>query len=65
MVVPLQVRGLSRTIAFERADGCLVSRSSRLFGFVPMQGAGAHQDHAAGDARGRGHRERGGQSDQR
>lgn len=44
LVVPLQVRGLSRTIAFEPADKCLVSRSSRLFGFVPMQGAGAHQD---------------------
>jgi protein-L-isoaspartate(D-aspartate) O-methyltransferase len=44
LLVPLQVRGLSRTIAFEHADGCLVSRSSRLFGFVPMQGAGAHQD---------------------
>lgn len=43
LVMPLQVRGLSRTLAFERADGCLVSRSSRLFGFVPMQGAGAHQ----------------------
>ncbi|MGH3995160.1 MAG: hypothetical protein ACRDSN_22185, partial [Pseudonocardiaceae bacterium] len=26
------------------AEGCLVSRSSRLFGFVPIQGAGAHQD---------------------
>jgi protein-L-isoaspartate(D-aspartate) O-methyltransferase len=44
LLVPLQVRGLSRTISFEHADGCLVSRSSRLFGFVPMQGAGAHQD---------------------
>ncbi|MGH3869243.1 MAG: methyltransferase, FxLD system [Pseudonocardiaceae bacterium] len=44
LVVPLQVRGLSRTISFEHADGCLVSRSSQLFGFVPMQGAGAHQD---------------------
>ncbi|MGH3694808.1 MAG: methyltransferase, FxLD system [Pseudonocardiaceae bacterium] len=43
LLVPLQVSGLSRTIAFEHADGCLVSRSSRLFGFVPMQGAGAHQ----------------------
>lgn len=43
LLVPLQVRGLSRTIAFEQADGCLVSRSSRLFGFVPIQGAGAHQ----------------------
>jgi protein-L-isoaspartate(D-aspartate) O-methyltransferase len=43
LLVPLQVRGLSRTISFERADGCLVSRSSRLFGFVPMRGAGAHR----------------------
>ncbi|MBV9140676.1 MAG: methyltransferase, FxLD system [Pseudonocardiales bacterium] len=44
LLVPLQVRGLSRTIAFEHAEGCLVSRSSRLFGFVPMRGAGVHQD---------------------
>ncbi len=43
LLVPLQVRGLSRTISFEHADGCVVSRSSRLFGFVPMQDAGAHQ----------------------
>ncbi|MBE1579530.1 protein-L-isoaspartate(D-aspartate) O-methyltransferase [Amycolatopsis roodepoortensis] len=43
LVVPLQVRGLSRTIAFEKADECLVSRSARLFGFVSMRGAGAHQ----------------------
>lgn len=43
LLVPLQVRGLSRTISFEPAEGCLVSRSSRLFGFVPMRGAGAHQ----------------------
>lgn len=43
LLVPLQVRGLSRTIAFEKTDGCLASRSSKLFGFVPMQGAGAHE----------------------
>lgn len=44
LIVPLQIRGLSRTIAFEKtADGCLVSRSARLFGFVQIQGAGAHQ----------------------
>jgi protein-L-isoaspartate(D-aspartate) O-methyltransferase len=43
LLVPLQVRGLSRTIAFEHADGYLVSRSSRLFGFVQIQGAGAHR----------------------
>jgi protein-L-isoaspartate(D-aspartate) O-methyltransferase len=43
LIVLLQIRGLSRTIAFEKADGYLVSRSARLFGFVQMQGAGAHQ----------------------
>ncbi|WP_409496049.1 methyltransferase, FxLD system [Amycolatopsis sp. cmx-11-12] len=43
LVVPLQVRGLSRTIAFGKTDECLASRSARLFGFVSMQGAGAHQ----------------------
>lgn len=43
LVVPLQLRGLSRTIAFEKVDEHLVSRSARLFGFVSMQGAGAHQ----------------------
>lgn len=43
LVVPLQVMGLSRTIAFDKAEGNLVSRSSRLFGFVQIQGAGAHQ----------------------
>lgn len=43
LVVPLQIRGLSRTIAFDKQDGHLVSRSARLFGFVSMQGAGAHE----------------------
>lgn len=43
LIVPLQIRGLSRTIAFEKTDGRLASRSARLFGFVSMQGAGAHQ----------------------
>lgn len=43
LVVPLRVRGLSRVITFERAGGHLVSRASRLFGFVPIQGVGAHQ----------------------
>jgi len=42
LMVPLRMRGLTRTVAFEHGDGCLVSRSSRLFGFVPMRGAGAH-----------------------
>jgi len=42
LVVPLQVMGLMRTVAFEKAGNLLVSDSSKLFGFVPMQGAGAH-----------------------
>lgn len=47
LVVPLQIQGLSRTICFEQAEGCLVSRSARLFGFVPVQGAGAHRSRHA------------------
>ncbi len=43
LLVPLSVLGLSRTIAFEKTGGCLVSRSATLFGFVPLQGAGAHE----------------------
>ena len=43
LVVPLEMRGQSRTIAFDKADGHLVSYSARLFGFVPMQGAGARE----------------------
>ncbi|WP_045876708.1 methyltransferase, FxLD system [Pseudofrankia sp. DC12] len=43
LVVPLQVMGLMRTVAFEKAGDRLVSDSAKQFGFVPMQGAGAHQ----------------------
>ena len=43
LLVPLRVRGLTRVIAFEPRDGRLESVSERLFGFVPMQGAGAHR----------------------
>lgn len=43
LTVALRMRGLSRTVTFEKAGGHLVSVSSKLFGFVPMQGAGAHQ----------------------
>jgi protein-L-isoaspartate(D-aspartate) O-methyltransferase len=42
LVVPLQVLGLMRTVAFVKKGQALVSDSSRMFGFVPMQGAGAH-----------------------
>ncbi|WP_285498012.1 methyltransferase, FxLD system [Actinomadura sp. NBRC 104425] len=48
IVVPLRMRGLTRTVAFDRApdaDGAgLVSDSYRLCGFVPLQGAGAHTE---------------------
>jgi protein-L-isoaspartate(D-aspartate) O-methyltransferase len=42
IVVPLRMRGLTRSVAFERADGHLVSLGHEMCGFVPMQGASAH-----------------------
>jgi len=45
IVVPLRMRGLTRSIAFDRDDSGLVSRSYRLCGFVPMQGAGSYSEH--------------------
>jgi len=42
LVVPLKVQGLMRTVALVRDGDRLVSESARMFGFVPMQGAGAH-----------------------
>ncbi len=44
MVVPLRMRGLTRSVAFERDGDHLVSRGYHLCGFVPMQGAGAHTE---------------------
>jgi protein-L-isoaspartate(D-aspartate) O-methyltransferase len=44
IVVPLRMRGLTRSVAFERADGHLVSLGHEMCGFVPMQGAGARQE---------------------
>jgi protein-L-isoaspartate(D-aspartate) O-methyltransferase len=40
LVVPLRVRGLTRSVAFERRDHHLISLSYELCGFVPMRGAG-------------------------
>ena len=40
LVVPLRMRGLTRSVAFERDGGHLASRAYELCGFVPMQGAG-------------------------
>ncbi|OIV39313.1 methyltransferase, FxLD system [Mangrovactinospora gilvigrisea] len=42
LVLPLRLRGLTRSIAFTRRDGHLESRSAHLCGFVPMQGRDAH-----------------------
>ncbi|MGH3940022.1 MAG: methyltransferase, FxLD system [Pseudonocardiaceae bacterium] len=42
IVVPLRMRGLTRSVTFERDGDHLVSRDYRLCGFVPMQGIGAH-----------------------
>jgi protein-L-isoaspartate(D-aspartate) O-methyltransferase len=43
IVVSLRMRGLTRSVAFDREDAGLVSRSYRLCGFVPVQGGGAHE----------------------
>jgi protein-L-isoaspartate(D-aspartate) O-methyltransferase len=44
IVVPLRMRGLTRSIAFDRDGEGLVSDSYRLCGFVPMQGDGAYAE---------------------
>ncbi|MGH3621613.1 MAG: methyltransferase, FxLD system, partial [Sciscionella sp.] len=44
LVVPLRLRGLTRSVAFARDAGRLVSKSYQLCGFVPMQGAGANAE---------------------
>jgi protein-L-isoaspartate(D-aspartate) O-methyltransferase len=44
LVVPLRLRGLTRSVAFERAGERLVSRDYQLCSFVPMQGAEAHSE---------------------
>jgi protein-L-isoaspartate(D-aspartate) O-methyltransferase len=44
LLVPLRLRGLTRTVTFERDSGGLVSRHYQLAAFVPFQGDGAHTD---------------------
>ena len=41
LVVPLRMRGLTRTVALERDGMVLRSRSVQMCGFIPMRGAGA------------------------
>ncbi|WP_329361937.1 methyltransferase, FxLD system [Streptomyces sp. NBC_00669] len=43
LVVPLRMRGMTRTVAFVRAGDRLVSDGFELCGFVPMQGAGENR----------------------
>ncbi|MEU4828534.1 methyltransferase, FxLD system [Actinomadura sp. NPDC023710] len=40
IVVPLRVRGLTRSVALERQGDFLVSRSMQYCGFIPLRGAG-------------------------
>jgi len=44
LVVPLRMRGLSRSVSFVREDDHLVSLGHEMAGFVAMQGAGAHPE---------------------
>lgn len=42
LVVPLRLRILTRSVAFDRRDGWLAGGDYRMCGFVAVQGAGAH-----------------------
>ncbi|SIO85541.1 methyltransferase, FxLD system [Nocardiopsis sp. JB363] len=44
LVVPLRVRGLTRSIGFVEHDGSLHSTSALMCGFVPMRGADDHRE---------------------
>lgn len=44
IVVPLRMNGITRAVAFRREGDHLVSTSAEVAGFVPMQGAGAHDE---------------------
>jgi protein-L-isoaspartate(D-aspartate) O-methyltransferase len=44
ITVPMRMRGLTRSLSFERAGDHLASRSARVCGFVAMQGAGEHRE---------------------
>lgn len=41
LLVPLRMRGLTRTVALERDGAILRSRSVKVCGFIPMRGVGA------------------------
>lgn len=44
LVVPLRLRGLSRSVAFERDGDRLVSLGHEMAGFVAVQGSGSHPE---------------------
>jgi protein-L-isoaspartate(D-aspartate) O-methyltransferase len=44
LVLPLIMNGVTRTIGFRRTGDHLVSASIEVAGFVPMQGAGRHEE---------------------
>jgi protein-L-isoaspartate(D-aspartate) O-methyltransferase len=44
LVLPLIMNGVTRTIGFRRAGDHLISTSIEVAGFVPMQGAGRHDE---------------------
>ncbi|MGH9206281.1 MAG: hypothetical protein ACRD1G_06955, partial [Acidimicrobiales bacterium] len=44
IVIPLRMRGLTRSLALDRDGDHLVSRSAMICGFVKIRGAGAHQE---------------------
>ena len=44
IVVPLRMRGLTRSLALDRETDYLVSRSAMICGFVKMQGVGATRE---------------------
>lgn len=44
LVVPLRLRGLSRSVALERTGEHWASVDHQMCGFVPMQGRGAHRE---------------------
>jgi protein-L-isoaspartate(D-aspartate) O-methyltransferase len=44
LVVPLRMRGLTRTISFQRLGDHLASTSAKVCGFVPMQGEAEHHE---------------------
>lgn len=44
LVAPLRMRGLTRSVAFTRAGDHLASDSTKICGFVPMQGTTAHRE---------------------